>query len=82
MYWAATRDTPRLGGRDEVVAKAGFTARKRPSGKKQKLPESLQATEQPEVKKQKLPKSLQASVHVRRADKFAQVRAAVCRKFG
>ena len=54
-----------------MVAKAGFAARKRPSGR-----------EQPEVKKQKLPESLQASVRARRAENFAQVRAAACHKFG
>ena len=41
VYFATTRDTTRSGGRDKVVAEAGFVARKRPSGKKQKLHESL-----------------------------------------
>ena len=40
VYSAATRNTTRSGRRDEVVAEAGFEARKRPLG-----------TEQPEVKK-------------------------------
>ena len=73
-YSAATRDTTRSGGRDEVVAEAGFAARKRPSGTSGK--------EQPGVKKQKLPESLQASVRARRAEKLAQVRAEACRKLG
>ena len=71
VYSAATRNTKRSGGRNEVVTKAGFAARKRSLG-----------TEHPKVKKQKLPKSLQASVRVLRAEKFAQVKAAACRKLG
>ena len=71
VYLAATRNTMLSGGRDQVVAKAGFAARKRPSGR-----------EQPEVKKQKLPEILHASVNAWLADKFAQVRAAACGKLG
>ena len=77
VYLAATRNTMLSGGRDQVVAEAGFAARKRPSGNNQKPPNSLHTTEQLEVKNQKLPKRLQAIVRARRAEKFAQMRAAL-----